>query len=200
MSSDNTHAIVIGGSIAGLLAARVLSDYFTKVTLIERDRFPETAAPRKGVPQGRHIHGLLAGGLHALAQLFPDLQESLIGEGAPFGDYTNDLYWHQFGRYRSRFQSGIRAIAMTRPFLEWHLRRRVLALPNLTARQECSVESLLANSDRSRITGVTLQDRADGNEDETDTNAHVPTSPCSVAFLVIPGPRPDETEMRFPAP
>jgi len=53
------HAVVVGGSLAGMLAARVLSDHFDDVTLLERDRFPETPTPRKGLPQGRHAHDLL---------------------------------------------------------------------------------------------------------------------------------------------
>ena len=53
------HAVVVGGSLAGMLAARVLSDHFDIVTLLERDRFPETPAARKGLPQGRHVHALL---------------------------------------------------------------------------------------------------------------------------------------------
>jgi pimeloyl-ACP methyl ester carboxylesterase/2-polyprenyl-6-methoxyphenol hydroxylase-like FAD-dependent oxidoreductase len=149
--------------MAGLLAARVLSDYFTKVTLVERDRLPDTASPRKGASQGRHIHALLAGGLQALNQLFPDLEAALVGEGAATGDYTNDVYWYQFGHYRSRFQSGIRAISMTRPFLEMNVRRRVLALPNLDARQECSVQGLIAGGS-ARVGGVVLRDLAGGGE------------------------------------
>ena len=54
------HAAVVGGSLAGMLAARVLSDHFDTVTQLERDRFPETPAARKGLPQGRHAHVLLA--------------------------------------------------------------------------------------------------------------------------------------------
>jgi pimeloyl-ACP methyl ester carboxylesterase/2-polyprenyl-6-methoxyphenol hydroxylase-like FAD-dependent oxidoreductase len=162
MMPRDTHAVVIGGSMAGLLAARVLADFFTNVTLVERDRFADVAEARKGVGQGRHIHTLLAGGLQVLNQLFPDLEATLVREGANTGDYTGDVYWHQFGRYRRRFASGIRAVAMTRPFLELHVRRRVLALPNLVVRQGCSVEQLLASQDRSCICGVVLRDRAGG--------------------------------------
>ena len=53
------HAVVLGGSLAGLLAARVLSDHFEEVTLIERDAYPETAEVRRGIPQANHVHGLL---------------------------------------------------------------------------------------------------------------------------------------------
>jgi pimeloyl-ACP methyl ester carboxylesterase/2-polyprenyl-6-methoxyphenol hydroxylase-like FAD-dependent oxidoreductase len=202
MARGDTHAIVIGGSMAGLLAARALSDHFAKVTLIERDRFPETAVPRKGVPQGRHIHGLLGGGLQALTHLFPDLEESLISEGAASGDYLNDVYWHQFGRYRARFQSGIRGIVMTRPFLEWHVRRRVLGLPNLTGRQDCSVEGLLSNNDRTRIIGVILQDHANGKHTEqltadliVDTSGRGSRSPQWLEALGYP--RPDESVLKI---
>ncbi len=65
------HAVVVGGSLAGMLAARVLSDHFAAVTLIERDQFPETPAARKGLPQGRHVHGLLGRGREVLGAVLP---------------------------------------------------------------------------------------------------------------------------------
>ena len=46
------HAVVVGGSMAGLLATRILADYFEHVTLIERDTLARAPEPRKGVPQG----------------------------------------------------------------------------------------------------------------------------------------------------
>jgi len=71
MHKANKQAIVLGGSIAGLLAARVLSQHFDQVTLIERDTLTEGADSRKGAPQGRHIHALLAKGYLTLLTLFP---------------------------------------------------------------------------------------------------------------------------------
>lgn len=79
---STTHAIVIGGSIAGLLAARVLSANFTTVTIIERDQLPQGAETRKGTPQARHGHGLLAGGYQIMARLFPGFGQELIANGA----------------------------------------------------------------------------------------------------------------------
>src|SRR5436190_7779267 len=76
------HAVVIGGSMAGLLAARVLSDHFEQVTIIERDRLSQEIAPRKGVPQGQHVHALLAKGTGILTELFPGLFETLTQDGA----------------------------------------------------------------------------------------------------------------------
>ena len=80
--TGNQHAIVIGASMAGLLAARVLSDYFDFVTVVERDRLPESEQARKGVPQGRHIHILLNKGASILSDLFPDLFPVLMQDGA----------------------------------------------------------------------------------------------------------------------
>ena len=64
-------AVVIGASLAGLLAARVLRDAFDEVVLVERDRIPVRPEPRSGVPQARHIHVLLVRGAQILEALFP---------------------------------------------------------------------------------------------------------------------------------
>lgn len=84
-------AVVLGGSIAGLLAARVLAERFVTVVVVERDRLPCAAEPRRGVPQGRHIHGLLAGGQQAFEQLLPGLTQDLAAAGVPVGDTLADL-------------------------------------------------------------------------------------------------------------
>lgn len=81
-SGYTNHAIVIGGSMAGLLAGRVLADHFEQVTIIESDRFPEKPVPRKGIPQSSHLHVLLTRGRMIIEQLFPGLQDELIAEDA----------------------------------------------------------------------------------------------------------------------
>ena len=102
---DTHHAIVIGGSMAGLLAARVLSEHFERVTIIERDQLVDDAQPRKGVPQGRHVHGLLAGGAALVGAYFPDLFAALAQDGAvPVG--TADI---------RRYQLGVRVAAVPSP-------------------------------------------------------------------------------------
>ncbi|MDX1520657.1 MAG: FAD-binding monooxygenase, partial [Anaerolineae bacterium] len=78
-------AIVIGGSMAGLLAGRVLSEKYGEVIIIERDTLPGSAKPRKGVPQGQHAHALLAKGHEILEALFPGLTQHLVNQGAPQG-------------------------------------------------------------------------------------------------------------------
>jgi phytoene dehydrogenase-like protein len=93
---DRQHAVVIGASMAGLLAARVLSDHFEQVTIIERDRLPEGGEPRKGVPQGQHVHVILAKGMSLLADLFPDLFATLAQDGAVRLNNA-DVHWYHFG-------------------------------------------------------------------------------------------------------
>src|SRR6187549_3035135 len=91
--AQGRHAVVLGGSLAGLLAARVLSDHFDEVTLIERDAYAETTAARKGVPQANHVHGLLARGREILEELFPGVQDEMIAAGAPVVDIANEIAW-----------------------------------------------------------------------------------------------------------
>ncbi|HSG45407.1 MAG TPA: hypothetical protein VLA72_19855, partial [Anaerolineales bacterium] len=75
------HAIVIGGSLTGLLTARVLSDHFEKVTILERDHVHDFPESRKGQAQTRHLHGLLAQGLVILKEYFPGIEDELIAGG-----------------------------------------------------------------------------------------------------------------------
>jgi 2-polyprenyl-6-methoxyphenol hydroxylase-like FAD-dependent oxidoreductase len=154
------NAIIIGGSIAGLLAARVLADHFERVTLIERDLFPADIQTRKGVPQGRHVHALLARGLEIMSTLFPGLENELLAGGAVPVDLAGETHWYHFGGYKLQFESEFVSLMMSRPLLEWHIRRHVLALPNVAAIQECAVDHLLASADRARVTGVALRRRS----------------------------------------
>ena len=102
--ATDQHAIVIGGSIAGLLTARVLSDFFTNVTIIERDQLPTGAETRKGVPQGRHGHGLLAGGYQVIERLLPGIGAEWVAAGALPCDTIGDFRWYQMGGYKAKFQ------------------------------------------------------------------------------------------------
>jgi 2-polyprenyl-6-methoxyphenol hydroxylase-like FAD-dependent oxidoreductase len=90
MAHLGRHAIVIGASMGGLLAGRALADYYDEVTLIDRDALPLTYEPRKGVPQGRHTHGLLARGRAVLEELFPGFTAEMVADGA-VSDPTFDI-------------------------------------------------------------------------------------------------------------
>src|SRR5262245_55081081 len=91
-SAKRQHAIVIGAGVAGLMTARVLSDHFEKITIVERDALPDSPDFRNGVPQARHPHGLLGRGQNVMEAIFPGLTEELDQIGAP------KMYW---GRLRS---------------------------------------------------------------------------------------------------
>ena len=74
-------AVVIGASVAGLLAARVLARHFDAVTIVEKDACDPAIAARKGVPQGNHIHLLWSGGMQVIEGLFPGIAEDLVAAG-----------------------------------------------------------------------------------------------------------------------
>lgn len=172
-TNHGQHAIVMGGSMAGLLTARVLSQHFERVTLIERDVFPEAASlsNRKGVPQGRHAHALLARGRQIVERYFPGIIDDLHEQGAitEGADVTGTGLWHQYGHAKLQVYSHLPGLLMSRPLIESVVRARVMALPNLTVRQNCDADHLLTNADRSRITGVRVIDRQ--NEQVEDLQA-----------------------------
>lgn len=120
-----TSAIVVGAGMAGLVAARVLSDHVERVTILERDALPRAVMNRRGVPQGRHAHVLLRAGQQLLERWFPGLRADLVDRGAVEFD-SGDLVWHQAGGQRVRTQ-GLTALSMTRPLLECAVRERLLA-------------------------------------------------------------------------
>jgi 2-polyprenyl-6-methoxyphenol hydroxylase-like FAD-dependent oxidoreductase len=124
-------AVVIGGSIAGLAAAGALARHFARVTLIERDEYPESPAVRKGTPQARHVHVLLKQGEAALERIFPGLFAELEARGGQRVDTAGDARWFYYGGWKARFRSGIEMVSQSRALLEWSLRRRVAALANV---------------------------------------------------------------------
>ncbi|MEZ4709883.1 MAG: hypothetical protein R3A44_21940 [Caldilineaceae bacterium] len=158
---SNQQAIVLGGSLSGLLTARVLSNHFANVTIIERDAVHTDAVARKGQPQTRHLHGLLATGLEVMSRYFPDLPQALTNGGAITPDFAASMNWYTYGGVRKRFTMGVKAALMSRPFLEALVRERVLAIPNIALLDQCGVKGLLCTPDRQRITGVELDPRGE---------------------------------------
>ncbi|MGH3799268.1 MAG: FAD-dependent oxidoreductase [Pseudonocardiaceae bacterium] len=159
-------AVVIGASMAGLLAARVLSEFFERVTVLDRDRLPPTAAPRRGVPQARHAHGLLARGREILEELFPGLSADLIAQGAVTGDVQADVRWYNDGRRLRQARSGLNGLGMSRPLLESYLRARVGALVAVEIIAPCDVIGPTASPDHRSVNGVHILPGADGDAAE----------------------------------
>jgi 2-polyprenyl-6-methoxyphenol hydroxylase-like FAD-dependent oxidoreductase len=156
--SDRSSAVVIGASIGGLCAARVLADRFEHVLVLDRDDLPDGPAARGQVPQGRQPHLLLVAGARLLDGWFPGIVQELLDGGAVDLDLTADMWWHQGGGVARRPASGLRCPAMSRPFLEWTVRQRVNGLPNVEVRSGVGVEGLLFSDDGERVSGVALDD------------------------------------------
>jgi 2-polyprenyl-6-methoxyphenol hydroxylase-like FAD-dependent oxidoreductase len=147
-------AIVLGASMAGLLAARVLSERFKRVVVIDRDVLPAVGDHRRGVPQGRHVHALHPRGLEILEELFPGLSASLAGSGAVLGDVLGSVRWQLSGRQLRQAESGLPVLFASRPFLEGHVRAMVRRLPGVSLVQESSVDGLTVTADKRQVTGV----------------------------------------------
>ncbi len=159
MQGTRDHAIVMGASMAGLLAARVLSEHYQRVTVIERDALPPIGEHRRGVPHGRHLHGLHPRGREILDELFPGFTEALTASGAVCCDVLGDLRWQLSGYELRREHIGLPALFASRPFLEGYVRALVRELPWISVLERRSVAALMATSDRRRVTGVRVYDR-----------------------------------------
>jgi 2-polyprenyl-6-methoxyphenol hydroxylase-like FAD-dependent oxidoreductase len=164
MNDLRQHAIVIGGSMAGLLAARVLADHFSRVTIIERDSLPTTAEVRNGVPQARHLHILLARGLEIIEELFPGIGGELEAGGSPELHWGKDSIARFVTGWTPIFESHVRTRATSRALLEWTVRRRLTALPHISILEQTVVDKLVTTIDQERVTGVMVARRGVNEE------------------------------------
>nr|WP_313776573.1 2-polyprenyl-6-methoxyphenol hydroxylase-like oxidoreductase [Mycobacterium sp.] len=187
-------AVVLGASMGGLLAARVLAGFYGSVTVVERDVLPDNPANRRGVPQGRHGHALLARGAQALGEFFPGIHDELVAAGAPVWDDGELSRLHISYGGHLMLRSGKAAVedykanAMyqpSRPLLECHVRRRLQAVENVTIIGGHDVAELTSTVDRKRVTGVRVIARDGGDEQELTADlvmdamgraAHTPAS------------------------
>ena len=173
------HALVLGASVAGMLAARALSDFFETVTVVERDQLPGNPESRRGVPQGRHAHLLWARGAEVLDQLFPGLSRDLVTDGAPVfdGEDLSQVYLHNGGYplpATGRFRD-FQLVLPTRLLLEYHIRRRLRAIDNVVIRDGHDVVGLVTQPG-GRVSGAKVCDRADGTEQVMDADLVVDTT------------------------
>lgn len=157
------HAIIIGGSVIGLMAARLLSPRFDKVTLIERDPFPEAPGPRKMTPQSNHYHILLRGGLLMLNELYPGFTGRMLELGSTPVRLGIDVLYHtpwgtgysQSGRMQAPRDLDQLILAQSRNLLEFGIRTFTLESANIIAMPGCTATSL--HHESGRVTGVVVQ-------------------------------------------
>ncbi|MDR5748363.1 monooxygenase [Caballeronia sp. LZ029] len=201
MKKLGEHAIVIGAGVGGLLAARVLSDFYTSVTVLERDAFPATDSARKGVPQGRHTHGLLARGSAIFEEFFPGYNDDVVAQsGGLIGDVANDVIWIGRNVRLANGASDLIGLLASRPVLEGHLRRQLLGLPNVHAIEHCAVRALVTDPARKRVTGVRAC--AEGKPEEmieadlvVDATGRGSSSPVWLEALGYPSPDDEKVEI-----
>ncbi|MCF3104867.1 FAD-binding protein [Streptomyces roseoverticillatus] len=152
-------ALVVGGGFAGLVTARALAEHFDRVRVLDKDTLPDRAAHRPGTPQSRHPHALLARGAELLEDLFPGLREELTGHGAPVSDFGQFPMLYPTG-WSPAVRTELVLQTFSRPLLEFLIRRRVQALPNVTFHTATEAEALLVHD--SRVTGVVARPRSTG--------------------------------------
>jgi 2-polyprenyl-6-methoxyphenol hydroxylase-like FAD-dependent oxidoreductase len=148
-------AVVIGAGIGGLAAAGALAQYFERVDILERDRLAASAGSRSGTPQDRHPHGLLAGGLRALDQIFPGFKSDLAAAGAVPVAFARDVQFERpdVGVLPKR-DFGILVLCATRPLIELVLRRRAKAVANIKLRPASRVIGIVPTAGRADVRGV----------------------------------------------
>jgi len=190
-------AIVVGGGLAGLSAARALSDRFGQVVILDRDELPDGATPRAGVPQGKHPHGLLGGGLKALEQLLPGFGNELGRAGAvPINGGFDMLYEIPGQDPWPRIKFGCPTYAMSRPLIELTLRRQVERLTNVKVQGGCRVLNVIGESNTGPATGIYYR-TPDGNVETLQSDLVIDASgngSLTLEFLKASGRRaPEET-------
>jgi 2-polyprenyl-6-methoxyphenol hydroxylase-like FAD-dependent oxidoreductase len=192
MRKVGDQAVVLGASMAGLLAARVLTDAYERVTVVDRDPLPATAENRKGVPQGRHAHVLVPRGTQILDELFPGLLHDLVAGGAPVIRDLGELRFSPAGhRLRLEGRPPQPFICQaSRPLLEGRVRARVRALPTVEILDRCEVVGLVTTTARDRVTGVRLLPNAARVEERLGADLVVDATGrggCSAAWLAAVG-------------
>ncbi|BAJ26828.1 MULTISPECIES: FAD-dependent monooxygenase [Kitasatospora] len=154
-------AVVIGGGLAGCLAAWALHGVAERIVVVERDRYPDGVGFRAGVPQARHCHLLLEAGRRTLDELMPGIVGELVADGAN-RILLGGVSWLTAEGWLARHQSDLAVLICSRPLIDHAVLKRVRALPNVEFRTATEVTGLLG--DGGTVTGVRLVGRGTGNQ------------------------------------
>jgi 2-polyprenyl-6-methoxyphenol hydroxylase-like FAD-dependent oxidoreductase len=199
--TSSNQVVVLGASMAGLLAARVLSERFERVVVIERDVLPPIGEHRRGVPHGRHLHGLHPRGREILDELFPGFTACLTAGGAVSCDVLGDLRWQLSGCQLRQADIGLPGLFASRPFLEGHVRAMVRELPEVEILEERSVCGLTVKPDRRQVTGVEVRGTRGGPPEQlpaslvVDATGRGSRTPVWLAELGYQRPAQDRVEI-----
>lgn len=168
MGYMDDHAVVIGGSIAGLLTARVLADFYREVTIVEKDDLPEKPTVRRGIPQGSHLHVLQQGGHEIFEELFPGLTKRSQELGAEVADACKVVARYTGRGWLTRASSEVPSLLQRRPRLEHVTREMMLERPTVKIVAATALAPLSA-VDRKRVTGILVR-RDDGSEEAIEAD------------------------------
>jgi len=192
-------AVVVGAGIGGLSMAGVLAKYFEQVEIFERDRLTPSFGSRSGTPQDRHPHGLLAGGLQALGEIFPGFESDLAKAGAVAVRVARDIQYERpdFGVLPKR-DFGLSLLCASRPLIELVLRRRVEAIANIALRPNCRVNGIVPTTSGTAVDGIRF-DAGSGSCEVLAADLVVDASGrgalTSTLFDALGWERPAETEV-----
>jgi 2-polyprenyl-6-methoxyphenol hydroxylase-like FAD-dependent oxidoreductase len=158
-------AVVIGAGMGGLSAAGALAKYFERVDILERDRLTASAVSRSGTSQDRHPHGLLAGGLRALDEIFPGYKRDLAAAGAVPVRFARDVQLERpdVGVLPKR-DFGIQLLCATRPLIELVLRRLAEAVVNITLRPASRVTGIVPAAGGDGVRGIRFVNGSERSE------------------------------------
>ncbi|MGO4788491.1 NAD(P)/FAD-dependent oxidoreductase [Paenibacillus sp. 2KB_20] len=150
-------ALILGGGIAGLFTATVLSKHYDEVIVTDRDEFPAGPKNRAGTPQAYHPHRFLERGKMIVERWFPGITEELLQQGAHSRGLKSVKMTNRYGTLEMPDEPNA---GCSRSLLEWTLRSRVAKLPNVTLLPKLTAQQLLFDADKNAVTGVVFRDRS----------------------------------------
>lgn len=159
-------AVVLGGSLAGLLAANALARVYSEVVVVDRDELAGVTGPRRGVPHGRQAHGLVARGQQILEQQFPGLLGDMEAAGVRPGDFSGDIRWYFNGVLLRPAQTGLLSVPCTRPVIERHVRDRVEKVRGVRFLERHDIIGLETTPGAGRVIGARVQRHGGGSGPE----------------------------------
>ena len=195
------HAVVVGASMAGLFAARVLADAFAAVTVVDRDRLPDEPVPRRGVPQDRHPHALLEAGRATIEDLFPGCGEAVVAAGGVVTDFASDVGFYNEGAFLAEGPVPLETLSASRPLFEHVVRGFVSDLDGVRIRTGCLCTDYVLDDAETTVEGVVV--RTDAGPEElaadlvVDATGRTSRTPAWLATHGYPRPAVDEVRIEM---
>lgn len=149
-------AVVIGGSLTGMLVAAALAETLATVTVVERHELPHGPLPRQGVPQARHAHLMWSGGARAMEAVLPGATERLLSAGGRRFAAPDDMVVLTSGGWLPRYPGRQFFLGATRDLLDWVVRDLATRRPGVRTLPGRSVVGLRGTT--TRVTGVLVRD------------------------------------------